>query len=335
MKLFIYTPFLSLHLAEYYIICTPFLSLYLEEYQAFQSFSFTQLQTLRINQKAVQTGRKNAAAYALMRRERFLAVCFFVKLGGNFRIIKWLAVMSATKFIKPDSITFFASEALRGCWWNRTKSFVNVEIVPKQAWVTKLNGKQVTELAHKSDFLRIEMLYRRGGIYMDTDIIVQNSFDPLLNEQVILSEELPGVPDVGVLVARKHSCFMCNFMKKACQNFNGGWTSHSVQTLRNMYKHDWKKYNGGMILKRRVGFVTFDWSEIRELYEVNIKKLSFDVSQAYSIHLYNHIAAKYLKKLSNYTWISENPSAVAHAIRRVLPEGFSKEHLDENRCIDL
>ena len=260
---------------------------------------------------------------------------FFVKLGSHFGIVEWLAVISAIKFIKPDNITVFASEPLQGCWWNRARSFVNLEMVPKQAWVTKLNGKSLTERAHKSDFLRLEMLYRRGGIYMDTDIIVQRSFDSLLNEQIVLAEENYGVPNVAVMVARKHSCFMCNFMKHACQNFNGGWRTHSVLTLRNMYSHEWKHYNDAVLLNRRGGFFTFGWTELHELYEVDMEKLPFNVSEAYAIHLYNHIAGKYLKRFLDYTWISENPSAAAHAVRRVLPEGFSKEHLDENRCMDL
>ena len=278
---------------------------------------------------------KECGVVCINRKGKIPRSVFFVRIGSEFRIVEWLAVMSAVKFIKPDNITIFASEPLRGCWWNRTRSFVNLEIVPKQAWVTKLNGKRLTERAHKSDFLRIEMLYRRGGIYMDTDIIVQKSFDPLLNEQIILAEELPAVPNVAVMVARKHSCFMCNFMKHACQNFNGGWTTHSVATLRGMYSREWKNYNDAVLLQRRVGFYTFAWNELHELYEVNMEKLPFNVSEAYGIHLYNHISAKYLKRFLDYTWISENPSAAAHAVRRVLPEGFSKEHLDEDRCIDL
>ena len=262
---------------------------------------------------------------------------FYVKLDGGFRIEEWLSVMSVVKFIKPDEITIFGAKRIQGCWWNRTRSFVNLEILPKQAWVRKLNGKKVEKLPHISDFLRLEMLYRRGGIYMDTDVIAMKSFDRLLNKQVVLADEekYHGVPNVAVMLARKHSCFMCNFMKQACKNFDGDWTTHSVGTLKKMYKRDWKHYKDALLLKLRFGFYPFSWRELHQLFEVNMDKLSFNVSQAYSIHLYHHMASRYLKRLSDYTWISKNPSTAAHVIRSVLPEGFSKKHLDENLCTDL
>ena len=243
--------------------------------------------------------------------------------------------MSAIKFIKPDEVTVFSAGIIEGCWWRRIRSFISHKIVPEQAWVTKLNGKEVKEPAHKSDFLRFEVLYRQGGIYMDTDIIALKSFDPLLHNQVVLAEEAKGVPNVAVMLARNQSCFMCNLMKYACHRFDGSWAAHSVFALAHMYAHDWKSYNDLLLLQQRKGFFAFHWSELHELYEVDKEKVSLNVSQAYAIHLYNHISSGYLKKLTDFTWISENQSPAAHAFRMVLPEGFSRKHLDETLCLDL
>ena len=260
---------------------------------------------------------------------------FYVKVDDHFGIVEWLAIMSAIKFLKPADVTVFSAGVVQGCWWRRIRSFITHKLIPEHAWVTELNGKKVKELAHKSDFLRMELLYRQGGIYMDTDIIVLKPFDSLLNNQIVLAEEAKGVPNVAVMLARNRSCFMCDFMKLACHRFDGSWAAHSVFTLVQMYRSNWKHYNGAVLLQQREGFYAFHWSELHELYEVDMKDISLNVSQAYAIHLYNHISAGYLKKLSDFNWIAENQSPAARAFRTVLPDGFSRKHLDEDLCLDL
>ena len=118
---------------------------------------------------------------------------FFVKVDDEFIFREWLSVMSAVNIIKADTITVFSAKPMdpESCWWKRTLPFIKHEIVPERRWVTELNGKVVKELAHKSDFLRVEALYRLGGIYMDTDAIALKSFEPLLNNHNVVLAKQP------------------------------------------------------------------------------------------------------------------------------------------------
>lgn len=50
-----------------------------------------------------------------------------------------------------------------------------------------------------ADFVRLKVLYEHGGIYLDTDIEVIKSFDPLLNYSFFCGEEAPSRPASGVM----------------------------------------------------------------------------------------------------------------------------------------
>lgn len=265
---------------------------------------------------------------------------FFVKVDDNFVFREWLAVMSAVKIIKADSITVFSATPLSGCWWKRTLPFIKHEIVPESGWITKLNGKELKELAHKSDFLRIEALYRLGGIYMDTDAIATKSFEPLLaHNQAVFAKQSGGVAACGVMIARKHSCIMCSYMRDACRSYNGAWARHSIETLMHMQHQGFRPHHGVVLLEQKQGFYPIGWEdpELHKLYDVKMESVPFKLDQAYAIHLWNHVGSStnYPKKLYDYTWLSQSPSIAARALRRLLPQGFSEKYMDETICLDL
>ena len=127
-----------------------------------------------------------------MTEEAIPRVVHFIKVDSSFGFLDWVAVMAARKIVTPENITIFSAGELNSCWWNHTKPFVTHIILPKQAWVTKLNNKVLWKLAHKSDFLKAALVYHFGGMYFDNDVVAVKSFDPLLNNQVVLSRQHGG-----------------------------------------------------------------------------------------------------------------------------------------------
>jgi len=65
-----------------------------------------------------------------------------------------------------------------GEWWERAKKFVTpIEVsVPR-----KIYGNKLYHYAHKADVLRILILLKFGGIYLDIDTVWIKPFKPLLN----------------------------------------------------------------------------------------------------------------------------------------------------------
>ena len=263
-------------------------------------------------------------------------VVHFIKLDSRFGFLDWVAVMAARKMVKPDNILYFSAGELNSCWWNRTKPLVTHIILPECVWVVYQNNKYLWEPAHKSDFLRMALVYHLGGMYMDNDIVAVKSFDPLLNNynQVVLSQQYERAPSNALILARKHSCFMCRFAKLACQWYDRRWTTHSIDTLNWMVGHELHKFHNVTILQFEHGFLQFGWHplDLHELFEVDIDALNFKLSDVYSLHFSNHVSASYQKVLRNVTWLLKSSSAAATAIRMVLPEDFNTNVLDERIC---
>lgn len=62
--------------------------------------------------------------------------------------------------------------------------------------------------AFMSDYLRLWILNREGGIYMDTDVQVIKTFDDLLSNQMFLGYELNGYIGTGIIGAEKENIFV-------------------------------------------------------------------------------------------------------------------------------
>ena len=269
---------------------------------------------------------------------------YFIKVDTVFRMDEWLAVMSAHKHLKPDRIIVFSKAKITGCWWERTLPLVEHYIVPEGGWVETLNSKKLTYPAHQSDFLRMALLYHLGGIYMDTDAIVTQSFDSLLNKQVVVAEQSGHFAACGLIVARKKSCFMCDFMHTACDRYNGGWATHSIEALISM-RNRLSMYPDAVLLEWSKGFFPFGWEghDLHRLYDDEEWRYeTFDPRRVYALHLFN--SSTYLKNstvlqkhLEDFQWIAGSHSPAAIAIRAVLPKQFTESHLkvSQGQCIGL
>ena len=264
-------------------------------------------------------------------------VVHFIKTDNGFRFHEWVAVMAARKAIKPKKIFVHSAGEIESCWWNRTRPFVRHHIVRNDMWVNTVNGYKVTELAHKTDFMKNALLYKLGGIYSDTDSIATKSFDDLLHSyQAVVSIQISKMPGNGLLVAQKESCFMCAFAKQACRNFDSHWDTHSVQTLDSLLAT--RLYENVKVLKYANGFFPFGWNkeDVQSLYEDDMNTLPFSLLQVYAVHLYNSgvFTKIYRPSFYNYTWLIGSPSTAAHAIRAAFPSWFNETYLNVSLCID-
>jgi hypothetical protein len=253
--------------------------------------------------------------------------------------MEWLAVVSARKFIKPDKITIYTDGQQDSCWWRRIAPYIDHQIILSMPGTSVLNGVKIEILSHMSDFLRFLILYHNGGIYMDTDVLILKSFDPLLQHQMVASEECGSHVGTAVMMSQKHSCVMCRFAHLSCEMFNGGWATHAVQALTVFMKNLDKEKEGVLVLPLKKGCLPLCWDGpgVERLYRTDAKDLrDYNISELYSVHLYRHFRTDLLlKTVNNYKWIQTSKSLAANAVRGTLPHNFSIEHLDENACIAL
>ena len=128
-------------------------------------------------------------------------------------------------------------------------------------------------------------------------------------------------------------------MKQGCETFNGGWVTHSNDRLMQMQHQLFHPHHGVLLLEMLSGFFPIGWkkADLHKLYGIRMEEVPFSLDQAFALHLWNHVgsATDYPKELYNYNWLTKSRSVVAQALRRLLPQGFSEEHMNETLCLDL
>lgn len=153
-------------------------------------------------------------------------IIHFIYVGGRpFSFIHYLAVYTAWKVNRPDILYFHHTEEPQGIWWQKARPLLTLNRV---APVTEVFGNPVKYPAHQADVIRLEMLQRFGGIYLDLDVVCLNPFKPLLEKTFVMGIE-PGTGLCNaVILARSDSRFLADW-RELYRSFDGSlWNRHSV-----------------------------------------------------------------------------------------------------------
>lgn len=149
--------------------------------------------------------------------------------GKPFSFIHYLAIKSAHERLKPDAIKFYYKYEPQGPWWDASKEYLTlVKVEPPR----EIFGHPLLHYAHQADVLRLEILMKQGGIYLDVDVLCLNSFGPLLKYQCVMGmEENLGLCNAVILAApgapfiRAWYDSYRTFRSKGRDEF---WNEHSV-----------------------------------------------------------------------------------------------------------
>ena len=275
-------------------------------------------------------------------------VVHFIKTDNDFLPMEWLSLLSAHKFIQPDKIIVHAAKGpIEGCWWNRSQALINetnylpVNLVPEQ-----VNTFNVTQPAHKADFLRMIIVYELGGIYMDTDAMLMKSFDPLfaLKKHVFswcYKGFTLGKPTLGngLLVVPKHSCFFCQYIRYAIKHFDGKqWSlNHGSYLLAAMVINlPEDMLTDVHVLKTDEGFFPQEDWDADGMFTKPQDKHNYNFDRLYSIHFYHFAREKpWVEYFSNYTYLTKGTPPIARSAQKVIPHSLRPEHFDNRYCVPL
>ena len=73
---------------------------------------------------------------------------------------------------------------------------------------------KIKRWAFVADYVRLYALYHEGGIYLDTDMFVLKSFDPLLQHDCFLGLEIPERASCGIIGAVQHHRFIGEILQQ-------------------------------------------------------------------------------------------------------------------------
>mgnify|MGYP001171208262 FL=1 len=93
--------------------------------------------------------------------------------------------------------------------WDTNRIDVSSNLWLKQSFENR-------KYAFAADYIRFYALYHYGGIYLDADVEVLKTFDPLLCEKEIIGEEASGDIEAAVIGVEKG----CEWVKKCLDYYN-------------------------------------------------------------------------------------------------------------------
>ena len=166
-------------------------------------------------------------------------VIHFIYVGGRpFSFVHFLAVYTAWRVNRPRRIYFHHTEEPIGPWWEKARPFLELNRVPP---VREIDGNPVKYPAHMADVIRLEMLQRHGGIYLDLDVVCLRPFDPLLQHDFVMGME-PGTGLCNaVILSRPNAAFLAAWRQQYRSFDARRWNHHSVilpwQMAQSMPEH--------------------------------------------------------------------------------------------------
>lgn len=141
--------------------------------------------------------------------------------------------MSAFNAIKPSRIYLHYIYEPSGEWWEKVKGMVTLNKIKPISFIF---GNHIKHVAHMSDVIRLRVLLKYGGIYLDMDVISLKPFDDLLTitspkRRVIMGQEGEG-GRIGlcnaVIIAAPNSEVIRKWLSAYSTFDSSQWNYHSV-----------------------------------------------------------------------------------------------------------
>ncbi|KAG2262361.1 hypothetical protein Bca52824_069440 [Brassica carinata] len=173
-----------------------------------------------------------------------------------------------------------------------------------------------------SNIMRLAYLYKYGGVYLDTDMILLKSFKGLNN--MIGAQTLdPSYTNWtrlnnAVLIFDKNHPLLLKFIEEFAQTFNGNvWGYNGPYLVSRVAKAVEGSSEYNFTVMRPSAFYPVNWIEIEKFFKVpktekeskwvNVKLLQMQ-SRSYGLHLWNKFSRKFEIEQGSAMWrlVSEN-----------------------------
>lgn len=136
----------------------------------------------------------------------------------KFKFFHMLSMLSAEKFLKPDAIYFHTNLEPVGDYWEQAKSKLTTLKIMHRKPTTCLFDEPLKDPiwnTSQSNVDRLNALMEHGGIYLDLDVLIIKSFDPLRKYMYpcTVGLENPNRVCGGIIVCAADSVFLKLWME--------------------------------------------------------------------------------------------------------------------------
>jgi hypothetical protein len=217
-----------------------------------------------------------------------------------FHLAHYLCIESCRQVNQPEKIYFYYHNMPYGRYWELIKKHLTLEQVDLVPFISKFpygfrhRGCKKYIYAHHSDFIRLEKLIQRGGIYADIDTIFVRKFPNILHTKpfVLGKEDDICAGKLGfkrpslcnaLIMSQKGSEFAKIWLDAMEKEFDGSWSKHSTLLP---YKLS-KMYPDLIHIEPSRTFYGCMWTieGLRTLFE----ECDRDLEGVISMHLWSHL----------------------------------------------
>jgi len=239
--------------------------------------------------------------------------------GKPFGFAHYMAIRSAIELNHDCQVNVYYKYSPSGPYWELIKPHVNEVLVEPP---DNIFGNPITHFAHKADILRLEILLREGGVYLDTDTICNRPFSTVFDDKVVmgveghttglsgwLSGERLGLCN-AIIIAPPGSEFLTKWLASYTDFDANNWNQHSVFRPAELAR----EFPALVTVQPPERFFWAMWTEdgIRSLFID-----SHEFPEAVSIHLWESISWPYVERL-NYRSVMEQDTSYNLIARRYL-----------------
>lgn len=141
--------------------------------------------------------------------------------------------------------------------------------------------------AFVADYARLHTLEKEGGFYLDTDMLLVKSLSPLIPNECVLGEELPGIISAGMIGAIPHHPFIA-----ACKE-QYDTPESEVVTIPRVLSKVYGEYQNkdALTVFPPKAFYPFDSDHIKEYHGQNLGE------ETIGVHLWHYSWGHPLNKL--------------------------------------
>ncbi|KAI5865292.1 glycosyltransferase family 32 protein [Durotheca rogersii] len=234
--------------------------------------------------------------------------------AGTFDFLCYLAIRSAIVGMKADKIslhyTYLAdppspepnASPLSNPWIRRLKD--DIELVyhsPEEMAALKSSPGATWQAAHVSDILRLRLLQREGGIYLDMDAFGFRPFTDLLKSprDIILGHEGGNRGGLcnAIMVARKNSSFVERWLKEyEGADLSKEWNYHSVVLPKELQLQHRDEVCA--LPPDAFFWPTWTWDHIEFMH----KRLSMDEARRWSAEIDKNGGSLYEDQVAYHAW---------------------------------
>ena len=160
-------------------------------------------------------------------------ICHFIfglkEQKHDFLFSYYISVYSVYLVNNPDTIYFYYHYEPYGIWYDKLKLIPNIKLIQIDV-PTHIGSKEIKKTSHQTEWVKMNILYNMGGVYLDIDTICVKPWKHLLEENTVLGKELPDGICNAIMFTEPKSKFFKLWLYNYESHFNAhGWREASIE----------------------------------------------------------------------------------------------------------